>query len=283
MELWDVYDINKKKTGKVINRHSNQRLKDGEYHIVVQAIIININGEILLSRRSKQKQKYPLMWECCGGSCIKGETSLQAILRELREELGLNFKQADAIFYKTIRDDRAKDFKDLWIFRNDVKDKDIKFTDGEVIDSKWVTIEEFETMFKNKKIVPTVDFSKEDYKTCIYLKQRQSFKYLGSMVTIKIDRQMGAKHPKWDMIYPINYGYVPNTISGDGEELDAYLLGVFEPVQEYTGKCIAVVHRTKEDDDKLIIVPEDKNYTKEQIQALTEFQERFFESEIIKN
>ena len=121
MELWDVYDINKNRTGKVIDRHSRQMLKDGEYHLLVEAIIINSNGEILLSKRSNQKQKYPLMWECCGGSCIKGETSLQAILRELKEELGLNFKQTDAIYYKTIRDDVVKDFKELWIFKKDVK------------------------------------------------------------------------------------------------------------------------------------------------------------------
>ncbi|MFR8103502.1 MAG: inorganic diphosphatase [Clostridia bacterium] len=97
-----------------------------------------------------------------------------------------------------------------------------------------------------------------------------------------MDRPMGSKHPKWDFIYPVNYGYIPNTISGDGEELDAYVLGVFEPREEYTGKCIAVIHRLNDDDDKLIVVPEDKKYNKEQIEALTEFQERFFESEILE-
>ena len=82
------------------------------------------------------------------------------------------------------------------------------------------------------------------------------------------------------MIYPVNYGYIPDTISGDGEELDAYVLGIFEPIKEFTGKCIAVIKRLNEEDDKLIIVPENKMYTKEQIKALTEFQERYFKSEI---
>ena len=106
--------------------------------------------------------------------------------------------------------------------------------------------------------------------------------YLGKTVDIFIDRQLGSKHPKHGFIYPVNYGYIPNTVSGDGEELDAYLLGVFEPVDIFTGKCIAIIHRTNDNDDKLVLVPEDKNYTDDQIRALTEFQERFFESEILR-
>ena len=106
--------------------------------------------------------------------------------------------------------------------------------------------------------------------------------YLGKTVTIKMDRPLGSKHPKNGLIYPVNYGYVPGTTAPDGEELDAYLLGVFEPVDEFTGKCIAYIHRTNDDDDKLIIVPEGVEYTDDQINALTEFQERFFKHEILR-
>ena len=106
--------------------------------------------------------------------------------------------------------------------------------------------------------------------------------FLGKKVKVVMDRPMGSKHPKWNFIYPINYGYVPNTISGDGEELDAYIVGIFEPVDEYEGKCIAAIHRLDDDDDKLVIAPEEKIYTKQQIEALVEFQERFFEHEIIE-
>ncbi len=106
--------------------------------------------------------------------------------------------------------------------------------------------------------------------------------YIGRIIDIKIDRPLGSKHPKHGFIYTVNYGFVPNTISGDGEELDCYLLGVFEPVEEYTGKCIAVVHRTNDNDDKLVIVPNEVDYTDEAIEALTEFQERFFKHIIIR-
>ena len=107
--------------------------------------------------------------------------------------------------------------------------------------------------------------------------------YLEKNIKIKIDRPFGSKHPKHGFIYPVNYGYVPNTISGDGEELDAYLLGVFEPVDEFEGKCIAIIHRTNDNDDKLVIVPEGKNYSDDAINALTEFQEQYFEHIIIRN
>lgn len=107
-------------------------------------------------------------------------------------------------------------------------------------------------------------------------------KYIGQTLKIKIDRSFGSKHPKHGFIYPVNYGFVPNTISGDGEELDAYLLGVFEPVEEYEGKCIAIIHRTNDDDDKLVVVPNNKNYSDDAIEALTEFQEQYFEHIIIR-
>lgn len=106
--------------------------------------------------------------------------------------------------------------------------------------------------------------------------------FLGKIVKIKVDRPLGSKHPKHSFIYPINYGYVPNTVSGDGEELDAYILGTFEPLDEFIGKCIAIIHRINDDDDKLIVVPAGKTYSNEEIIALTEFQERFFTSIIIR-
>ncbi|MDD3048579.1 MAG: inorganic diphosphatase [Bacilli bacterium] len=108
-------------------------------------------------------------------------------------------------------------------------------------------------------------------------------KYIGQTLKVKMDRMLGTAHPKWGFIYCTNYGFIPDTTSSDGEELDAYVLGVFEPVEEFTGKCIAIIHRTNDDDDKLIVVPEDKNYTDDQIKALTEYQEKFFESVIIRN
>lgn len=109
--------------------------------------------------------------------------------------------------------------------------------------------------------------------------------FLDKIVDAIIDKPLGSRHSEKypNHIYPVNYGYVPNTISGDNEELDCYILGVFEPLETFRGKCIAIIHRTNDNDDKLIVVPEDRTYSNEEIRALTEFQERFFESEIIRN
>ena len=109
-----------------------------------------------------------------------------------------------------------------------------------------------------------------------------SIEFLNKIVNVTIDRPLGSKHPKHDFIYLVNYGYVLNTVSGDGEELDAYILGIDEPIENFTGKCIAIIHRTNDDDDKLIVVPENENFTDEQIRELTNFQEKFFTSEILR-
>jgi inorganic pyrophosphatase len=110
----------------------------------------------------------------------------------------------------------------------------------------------------------------------------RSADYLGKTVTTTIDRPMGSKHPTYGFIYPVNYGFIPDTQAPDGEELDAYVLGVFEPLREFKGKCIAVIHRLDDDDDKLIVVAEGHGYSEDQIRALTEFQERFFKSTILR-
>lgn len=106
--------------------------------------------------------------------------------------------------------------------------------------------------------------------------------YIGEMVLVHVDRPLGTRHPKHEFMYMLNYGFIPNTISGDGEELDAYLVGVYEPVERFSGKVIAVIHRINDDDDKLIVAPENVEYSDDAIKALTEFQEKYFESEILR-
>jgi len=79
--------------------------------------------------------------------------------------------------------------------------------------------------------------------------------FLGKEVEIIIDRPFGSKHPKHGFVYKTNYGYVPNTISPDGEEIDAYYLGLNKPLKKAKGVCIAIIHRTNDNDDKLVVVP----------------------------
>lgn len=99
---------------------------------------------------------------------------------------------------------------------------------------------------------------------------------------MKVDRKLGEKHPKWDWSYPVNYGFVPGVIAPDGEELDAYILIVDKPIEKFEGEVVAIVHRTENDDDKLVVVPEGESVTDEEIEKLVEFQEKWFKHEIVR-
>ena len=105
---------------------------------------------------------------------------------------------------------------------------------------------------------------------------------LGKVVTVKVDRPLGSIHPNHpDIVYPINYGYVEGIIALDGEEIDAYILGVDEALDVYTGEVIAIIKREDDVEDKLVVA--NKKFSKEEIIALTYFQEQYFKSQVIMN
>jgi inorganic pyrophosphatase len=108
-------------------------------------------------------------------------------------------------------------------------------------------------------------------------------KYLGKDVNVIMDRPLGSNHPKHGFKYEVNYGYIPNTKAPDGEEVDAYVLGVDTPLEKFSGKCIAVIHRLNDDDDKLVVVAKDsEEMTDDEIIKLTLFQEKYFKSIIVR-
>ena len=105
---------------------------------------------------------------------------------------------------------------------------------------------------------------------------------IGKSVKVIVDRPLGTYHPKYkDIYYSVNYGYVEDIIAPDGEEQDAYILGINEPIKEFDGKVIAVIHRYDDIEEKWIVVPEHLSLSKDEIMRQVDFQERFFESEII--
>jgi inorganic pyrophosphatase len=107
--------------------------------------------------------------------------------------------------------------------------------------------------------------------------------FLGKEVKVTVDRMLGSKHPKHGFVYEVNYGYIPGTKAPDGEELDAYVLGVGEPVETFVGTCIAIIHRLDDDDDKLVVIPKTLGVmSDDEIRKATNFQEQFFASEIIR-
>lgn len=105
---------------------------------------------------------------------------------------------------------------------------------------------------------------------------------IGDIVTVRIDRPMGTYHPEHkDIYYPINYGYIAGIIAPDGEEQDAYILGVSEPVAEFTGKIIAIVHRNDDIEEKWVVAPVNMKFTADEIKRQINFQEKYFDSEIL--
>ncbi|MBR2372147.1 MAG: inorganic pyrophosphatase [Clostridia bacterium] len=105
---------------------------------------------------------------------------------------------------------------------------------------------------------------------------------LGKIVKVIVDRPLGTYHPKHKGIYySVNYGYIEGITAADGEEQDAYILGVDEPIKEFNGKVIAVIHRFNDIEEKWVVAPEEASFTKDEIMQQVDFQEQFFKTKII--
>ena len=104
---------------------------------------------------------------------------------------------------------------------------------------------------------------------------------LNKFVTVTVDRPLGSFHPKHpDLYYPVNYGYINGVMAPDGEEQDAYILGVSEPVEEFTGRVIAIIHRYDDIEEKWVVAPESMCISADEIMQQVSFQEQFFQSEV---
>ena len=111
---------------------------------------------------------------------------------------------------------------------------------------------------------------------------REGIVLIGEIVKVKVDRPLGSYHPEHkDMYYSINYGYIEGVFASDGEEQDAYIIGVDEPVKEFVGKIVAVIHRKDDVEEKWVVAPHELYISKEQIWDKVMFTEQYFDSEII--
>ena len=106
---------------------------------------------------------------------------------------------------------------------------------------------------------------------------------VGKKVRVVIDRPIGSRHPEYfDLIYEVNYGYVPEVIGGDGEEQDAYVLGVSVPIEEFDGVVIAIIHRNDDNETKWVVAPENMDFSDEEILKTVDFQEKYFDVTVFK-
>ncbi len=149
MELWDVLDENGNKTGRVVERGIS--MSKGEYHLVVFVWIKNSNGKFLISKRSENKAGAN-KWETVGGSAIIGETSIQAALREVKEELGIDLNAEEGTFLKRLKIEANNSwFGDIWLFNTEVNFSEIVLQEEEVSDVKWASKDEVLNLILNGK------------------------------------------------------------------------------------------------------------------------------------
>ena len=147
-ELVDVYDKNKNMTGKIIKRNDINLLNDDEYIITVHCFIINSLNQILLTQRSLSKNRGG-KWEETHGGLKSGETSILGMQRELKEEIGIDVQTNELKLVKTLK--RKNKFRDIYILKKDIPIDSINYNDGEVMDCKYVTLEQFKIMIENSE------------------------------------------------------------------------------------------------------------------------------------
>lgn len=148
MELVDLLNDRKELIGETCERNS---VPDGKYRLSIHIWIVNDKNEILIQQRSASRKMFPNMWTNTGGACIAGETSIETVKRELKEELNVipiidNLELIAS--YK-----REKDYVDVWLLRQNINIKDLKFNDNEVQAAKWLTIEEWKKLLIEEKAI----------------------------------------------------------------------------------------------------------------------------------
>lgn len=168
VERLDIYDNERNKTGKIIERKEGLKIDREEYILAVQCWIINEKGEILLTQRRFDKG-YGGMWEPTGGLVVSGEDSIQGVKRELQEEIGLNVSKDDLFLIKEKidKDENCNTFRDVYILKKDIRLDELNFNDGEVINAQYVTVETLSHMIGKGESFEWLRYFIDLYKTII--------------------------------------------------------------------------------------------------------------------
>ena len=161
MELWDLYNEKRELTG--LEHVRGVEIPQGFYHLAVHVWIRNSKGEYLISRRSPERRSFPLMWECVGGSVLKGEDSLTGALRETKEEVGLtlspeNGRLISSVVGRVIRGVEFRDILDIWLFPYDGPIPLEEATTKEVVEALWMSKEQIRALFDAGKLVHTLEY-----------------------------------------------------------------------------------------------------------------------------
>jgi len=161
MELWDLYNERRELTGR--DHIRGEEIPQGFYHLVVHVWIRNRRGEYLISQRSADRPAFPLLWECVGGSVIKGEDSLTGALRETKEEVGLTLSTEDgkrifSVVGRVVNGVKFADILDVWLFAYDGPVSLEQATTKEVAQTVWMPKEQIKELFDTGKLVHTLGY-----------------------------------------------------------------------------------------------------------------------------
>ena len=148
MELVDLLNDRKELTGETCERNS---VPEEKYRLSIHIWIVNDKNEILIQQRSASRKKFPNMWTNTGGACIAGETSIETVKRELKEELDITPSIDNLELIASYK--RKKDYVDVWLLKQNINIKDLKFNDNEVQAAKWITIEEWKKLLIEEKTI----------------------------------------------------------------------------------------------------------------------------------
>ena len=148
MELVDLLNDRKELIGETCERNS---VPEGKYRLSIHIWIVNDKNEILIQQRSASRKMFPNMWTNTGGACIAGETSIETVKRELKEELDITPSIDNLELIASYK--RKKDYVDVWLLRQNINIKDLKFNDNEVQAAKWATIEEWKKLLIEEQAV----------------------------------------------------------------------------------------------------------------------------------
>jgi 8-oxo-dGTP pyrophosphatase MutT (NUDIX family) len=149
MEMWDIYDENKERTGRTMQKN-DWCLKEGEYHLTVLGIVAHTDGRFLITKRVMTKAWAPGWWEVSGGACQAGEDSKDAVLREVREETGLDVSGWDGGYLFSYKRENLGEgdnyFVDIYRFCADFDEADIHLQEEETDGYMLATFEEVQAL-----------------------------------------------------------------------------------------------------------------------------------------
>ena len=254
----------------------------GLINIRAGAIILK-DGCFLMAGNDKEDYLYSV-----GGRIRFGETAEEAVIREVLEETGI-LMEVDRLGFihenYFIADEpgrRGKTVYETAFYFYMKVPEDLTFTCESVSEYgakeylQWVPFDTEKTLYPEFFRTEL----REPSQTVKHIVTDDRYR-IGSVVTVTVDRPLGSRHPQYpDTVYPVNYGYVKDVMAPDGEEQDAYILGVDTPVETFTGILAAVLHREDDAEDKWVVIPEGTVFSEEDIRIQTGFQEKYFKTVI---